>query len=190
MKTLVLDNIDSFVYNLVQYAGIQKANPYVIENSLPKTEVDELAEEATHIIVSPGPGRPEDAGISNYVIKKYGEQKPTLGVCLGHQCVGYVYGAQIDYAPRLMHGKQSNIEHEKSPLFTGVPKKFRAARYHSLIVSPEGLPQQLRVTAQTDKGEVMALEHIDCPLFGVQFHPESVLTQEGMKIIKNFFKLK
>ncbi|MBD3261477.1 MAG: aminodeoxychorismate/anthranilate synthase component II [Candidatus Altiarchaeales archaeon] len=190
MKTLVIDNIDSFVYNLVQYAGIQRANPYVVENNLSEDEVDVFAEKATHILISPGPGRPEAAGISNYVIEKYGKIKPTLGVCLGHQCIAQVYGAEITYAPRLMHGKESTIEHFGSLLFKGIPKKFKGARYHSLIVSEANFPEKLKITAQTRDQEIMAIEHAEYPLYGLQFHPESILTQTGMKIMKNFFEIK
>jgi len=188
MKTLVIDNIDSFVYNLVQYVGILGGNPTVLENTASDEAIDEaIACGIDRIIVSPGPKSPKDAGASNYVIREYGPEIPTLGVCLGHQCIGYVFGGNIVHAKSLMHGKTSMIEHDGTGVFKGLPQRFQAGRYHSLAVAREGLPSKLRVCATSvGDGEIMGLAHADYPIFGVQFHPESVLTPEGMRIVKNF----
>lgn len=188
MKTLVIDNIDSFVYNLVQYAGICGAEITVLQNTVDCNLIDEvIAKGIERIIISPGPKRPEDAGISNYVIKQYGPSIPTLGVCLGHQCIGYVYGADIIHAKNLMHGKTSKIKHVGTHLFQGLPNPFTATRYHSLVIKKETVPHELEVLAEsTDDGEIMAVKHKVHPIYGVQFHPESIKTDEGMAIIKNF----
>lgn len=190
--TLVIDNIDSFVYNLVQYVGMQEGNPVVLENTASRRQVDEtVGKGVSHIIISPGPKTPKDAGVSNYVIEKYYKSIPILGVCLGHQCIGFVFGGRIRQARTLVHGKTSRIRHSNSRLFKGIPEVFEATRYHSLAVDEKSLPAELRVTARSlDDHEVMAVEHVKYPLFGVQFHPESILTRDGMRLIKNFLKIK
>jgi len=191
MKTLVIDNIDSFVYNLVQYAGELGGNPVVVDNRIGESELDEMVrkEEFTHIIISPGPKRPEDAGISNYVIKKYGKDIPLLGVCLGHQCIGYCFGAKVRNARTLMHGKTSMIEHDGKGILSGLASPLKATRYHSLVI--DDISSELEVSARSlDDREVMAVRHRIYPIFGVQFHPESILTDNGMKIIENFLKVK
>jgi len=181
----VIDNIDSFVYNLVQYVGVQGGNPIVFDNRATKEEIDVAIKDVDRIIISPGPKRPEDAGISNYIIEEYGPKIPLLGVCLGHQCIGYVFGAKIRHAKNIMHGKTSMIEHDKSGLFKGIDSPFEATRYHSLVV--DDLPECLLQTATSiDDNEIMGLKHAEHPIFGVQFHPESIKTNEGMDIIKNF----
>ena len=192
VKTLVIDNIDSFVYNLVQYVGMQEGNPVVLENTASEKTVDDAIKKGvSHIIISPGPKTPKEAGISNYVIERYYKEIPILGVCLGHQCIGHVFGGRIRPAKTLVHGKTSRIRHSGSRLFAGVPELFEATRYHSLVVDEKGLPAELKVTARSiDDKEVMALEHVRFPLFGVQFHPESILTGDGMRIVKNFLKVK
>jgi len=192
VKTLVIDNIDSFVYNLVQYVGIQDGSPIVLDNRASQKQVDEaLSHKVTHIIISPGPKTPQEAGVSNYVIEKYYAKLPILGVCLGHQCIGHVFGATIRRAKTLVHGKTSRIRHISSPLFTGIPEVFEATRYHSLVVEEKTMPKELKVTAHSlDDHEVMAIEHMHYPLYGVQFHPESILTGDGMQVIKNFLSIK
>jgi anthranilate synthase/aminodeoxychorismate synthase-like glutamine amidotransferase len=182
----MLDNYDSFTYNLVQYLGELGAEIIVHRNDkITLEEVKALAPE--RIVVSPGPGTPEDGGISNEVIRELGPMTPILGVCLGHQCIGHVYGGLVTRATRLMHGKTSSVYHNGRGLFNGVPSPFQATRYHSLIVE-EPLPECLEVTAFTRDGEVMGLRHKEYPVSGVQFHPESILTQHGKKILKNFLE--
>jgi anthranilate synthase component 2 len=181
---VVIDNYDSFTYNLVQYLGELGAQVQVFRNDA--ISVAEL--EALHpsqIVISPGPGDPSDAGVSNQVIAELGRRLPTLGVCLGHQCLGQVFGGQVVRAERLMHGKTSQIYHYGGELFVGVPSPFEATRYHSLIVA-EPLPAALQVTAFSQEGEVMGLRHRSYPIFGVQFHPESILTKAGKQILRNF----
>src|SRR5690606_27208646 len=181
---VVIDNYDSFTYNLVQYLGELGAEVQVFRNdAVTLAEIEAL--QPAHIVISPGPGDPDDGGISNEVIRALGEKTPLLGVCLGHQCIGHVYGGRVSRAPRLMHGKTSNVYHQGHGLFAGVPSPFRATRYHSLIVE-EPLPDCLEVTAFTRDGEVMALRHRDFPVVGVQFHPESILTEHGKRILQNF----
>ena len=189
MKTLVVDNIDSFVYNLVQYVGELGGNPVVVDNMVSGDSVDALIEDGvTHIIISPGPGRPEDAGISNYVIKKFGPEVPLLGVCLGHQCIGYCFGADVRNARTLMHGKTSLIKHDGGGLLKGMENPLEAARYHSLVV--DGVPDELEVTARSlDDGEIMGVRHKQHPIYGLQFHPESILTRGGIRIIRNFLEV-
>ena len=180
----VIDNYDSFTYNLVQYLGELGAEPAVFRNDA--VTVEELAAlDPSHIVVSPGPGVPADAGVSNEIIRALGPTRPTLGVCLGHQCIGEVFGGRVVRAPRLMHGKTSAVYHYGEDLFNGVPSPFEATRYHSLIVT-EPLPAELKVTAFTSEGEVMGLRHREYPIFGVQFHPESILTAHGRQILRNF----
>ncbi len=184
---LVIDNYDSFTYNLVQYFGELGAELAVYRND--EITLEEIAALAPdHIVISPGPGDPEDGGISNDVIRTFGPTTPVLGVCLGHQCLGYVYGGTVSRAPRLMHGKTSSVYHNGHGLFDGVPSPFQATRYHSLIVE-EPLPEELVVTAFTRDGEVMALEHREYPVVGVQFHPESILTEHGKRILRNFLEM-
>jgi anthranilate synthase/aminodeoxychorismate synthase-like glutamine amidotransferase len=180
----VIDNYDSFTYNLVQYLGELKANVLVFRNDA--VTIDELEGlSPSHIVISPGPGDPDDAGISKEVIRHFGPSKPILGVCLGHQCIGEVYGGKVVRAPRLMHGKTSQVYHFGEDIFLGLPSPFEANRYHSLIVA-EPVAPDLKVTAFTSQGEVMGLRHRQLPVFGVQFHPESILTQYGKQLLKNF----
>jgi para-aminobenzoate synthetase component II len=187
-KILIVDNYDSFTYNLVQYFGVLGCEVTVKRNDeITVDEAEALAPD--RICVSPGPGRPEDAGISNELIRRLGSKMPILGVCLGHQCIGAVFGAEIVSAPRLMHGKTSPIRHENNGVFAELPNPFEATRYHSLIVLRETLPSSLQVTAETSEGEIMGLQHREFPIHGVQFHPESVLTGEGMALLRNFLAL-
>ncbi len=184
----VIDNYDSFTYNLVQYFGELGCAVEVFRNDA--ISVAELADlRPSHIVISPGPGNPGDAGISKEVILALGPRIPTLGVCLGHQCIGEAFGGQVVRAPRLMHGKTSPIYHYGDGLFTGIPAQFEATRYHSLIVA-EPLPAVLQTTAFTAEGEVMGLRHRQYPIFGVQFHPESILTGHGKKLLQNFLAVK
>ncbi len=187
-KVVLIDNYDSFTYNLAQYFGELGAEVLIFRNDA--LSVDEIAAlQPTHLVVSPGPGSPEQAGISNEVIVKLGLTIPTLGVCLGHQCIGYAFGGRVTHAPTLMHGKTSLIYHKGEGLFEAVPSPFEATRYHSLVVT-EPLPAELEVTARTEDGVVMALRHRNYPIFGVQFHPESILTNSGKQILANFLAMK
>jgi anthranilate synthase/aminodeoxychorismate synthase-like glutamine amidotransferase len=181
---LVIDNYDSFTYNLVQYLGELGAEVSVYRNDAIRVE-DIRRLNPTHLVISPGPGNPDDAGISNQVILELGPSIPLLGVCLGHQCIGQVFGGQVVRAPRLLHGKTSPIYHYGDGLFQGVPSPFDATRYHSLIVD-KPLPPALEVTAFTREGELMGLAHREYPIYGVQFHPESILTTSGKQILRNF----
>lgn len=184
---LLVDNYDSFSYNLYQLIGSIDPDIRVIRNDeLTVAEIEELAPSA--IILSPGPGRPEDAGIIIDLVKELGEKIPILGVCLGHQAICAAYGATITYARELMHGKQSVAKLEDVPLFEGVSSPARVARYHSLAADPETIPACLAVTAKTDDGEVMAVQHARYPVYGLQFHPESILTPEGKTILANFLR--
>ena len=184
---LVLDNYDSFTYNLVQYFGELGADLHVVRNDqITVAGIEALAPE--RIIVSPGPCTPSEAGISSEVIKTFGPRLPILGVCLGHQCIGEVYGGQVVRADRLMHGKTSPIIHTGKGVFKDLPSPFKATRYHSLIVKRETLPPCLKITAETAEGEIMGLAHRDLPVYGVQFHPESILTQHGKRMLKNFLE--
>lgn len=183
---LVIDNYDSFTYNLVQYLGELGAELAVWRND--QVTVEEIEQAApSHIVISPGPGDPSDGGVSNDVIRRLYQTVPILGVCLGHQCMGHVFGGRVARAPRLMHGKTSRIFHDGRRLFNGLPNPFEAGRYHSLIVE-EPLPAELVVTAFTVEGEVMGLRHRKYPLEGIQFHPESVLTPHGKQILRNFLE--
>ncbi len=184
---IVIDNYDSFTYNLVQFLGEMGAEVRVYRNDAISIEQIE-ALKPTHIVISPGPGTPKDAGISIEVIRRLGGQIPILGVCLGHQCIGEAFSGKIVQAGRLMHGKTSMIRHNEKGLFAGVPNPFVATRYHSLIVE-EPLPADLEMTAYTEDGEVMGIRHHSLPIFGVQFHPESILTQYGKTILKNFLSM-
>ncbi|MCI8316992.1 MAG: aminodeoxychorismate/anthranilate synthase component II [Lachnospiraceae bacterium] len=186
---LLIDNYDSFSYNLFQLAGEINPDIRVIRND--ELTVREIAAlQPDHIILSPGPGRPEDAGILVESVKALGRNIPLLGVCLGHQAICAAFGATVTYAGRLMHGKQSRIRFKPDcPLFAGCPEEPLVARYHSLAVDPATLPEELKVTAVTPEGEVMAVMHREYPIFGVQFHPESIMTPEGKQMLKNFINL-
>ncbi len=185
---LVLDNYDSFTYNLVQYFGELGADLHVVRND--QISVDEIAKLGPErIVVSPGPCTPHEAGISCEVIKTFGGRLPILGVCLGHQCIGEVYGGEVVRADRLMHGKTSPILHTGTGVFAGLPSPFEATRYHSLIVKRDTLPDVLEITAETAEGEIMGLQHKTLPVHGVQFHPESILTTEGKRLMQNFLSL-
>ena len=187
---LIIDNYDSFTYNLVQRIGeIDPDRPMkVFRND--KVTLDEMdALKPTHLIVSPGPCTPREGGISNDAVRHFAGRIPVLGVCLGHQCIGFSYGATVDGNWRLMHGKTSPIHHNGEDLFTGLENPFEATRYHSLVILPETLPEEFEVTAWTDEKEIMGIRHRKMPLFGVQFHPESFLTLEGPKLLKNFIDL-
>ncbi len=184
----ILDNYDSFTYNLVQYFGDLGAEPVVRRND--EITVAEIAElRPDRICISPGPGTPRDAGISEDIIRELGPRMPVLGVCLGHQAIGEVYGGEVVRAGRLMHGKTSPILHTGDGVFAGLPNPFQATRYHSLVVKPESVPECLEINAHTAEGEVMGIRHREFPVHGVQFHPESILTSEGKKLLENFLKL-
>ena len=184
----VLDNYDSFTYNLVQYFGELGEDPVVRRND--EITVEEIAAlKPSRICISPGPGTPADAGISEAVIRELGPRIPLLGVCLGHQAIGEVFGGEVVRAGRMMHGKTSPILHHDNGVFAGLPSPFEATRYHSLVVRPESVPDCLEVNAQTAEGEIMGLRHRDYPIHGVQFHPESILTAEGKRLLENFLKL-
>jgi anthranilate synthase/aminodeoxychorismate synthase-like glutamine amidotransferase len=184
---LVIDNYDSFTYNLVQYLGELGAELAVYRNDALSVE-DVRALAPSHVVLSPGPGEPADGGISLDVIRAFYRTTPILGVCLGHQCIGAAFGGRVGRAPRLMHGKTSEIYHTGDTILAGIPSPFTATRYHSLIVH-EPLPDCLQVTATTDQGEVMALRHKEAPTFGLQFHPESILTECGKEILHNFLQV-
>jgi anthranilate synthase/aminodeoxychorismate synthase-like glutamine amidotransferase len=185
---LVLDNYDSFTYNLVQYFGELGAELIVRRND--RATIDEIEElHPEKICISPGPGTPDEAGISNELIRHFGSRIPVLGVCLGHQCIGQVYGGEVVRADRLMHGKTSPILHEGDGVFQGLPIPFEATRYHSLIVRRQTLPAELEIVAETSEGEIMGLRHRQYPVHGVQFHPESIMTSEGKKLLANFLFL-
>ncbi|HEX5367550.1 MAG TPA: aminodeoxychorismate/anthranilate synthase component II [Acidimicrobiales bacterium] len=184
-RVLVIDNYDSFVYNLVQYLGELGARPMVHRSGeLGLGDAVDLDPDA--VVVSPGPGRPEDAGLSNAVIEHFAGRRPVLGVCLGHQCIGQVYGAEVVRAPRVMHGKTSLVHHTGAGVFAGLPDPFEATRYHSLVVDPGSIPPVLEVTAWTDDGTVMGLRHREHAVEGVQFHPESILTAGGHHLLRTF----
>jgi anthranilate synthase/aminodeoxychorismate synthase-like glutamine amidotransferase len=192
-RVLVIDNYDSFVYNLVQYLGELGAEPVVYRHdALP---VDELVALEPHaVLVSPGPGdpgtHPEDAGVSNEAIRVFGSAGvPVLGVCLGHQCIGKIFGGEVVRAPRVMHGKTSQIAHDGKGVFRDVPSPFTATRYHSLIVERDSVPDCLEVSAESEDGLVMGLRHRELPIEGVQFHPESILTEHGHQLLANFLAL-
>jgi anthranilate synthase/aminodeoxychorismate synthase-like glutamine amidotransferase len=182
---LVIDNYDSFTYNLVQYIGELGFEPHVVRND--EITADGLAAlEPTHVVISPGPGGPADAGISSDAIAWFADRVPVLGVCLGHQCIAHVFGGKVVRAPRLLHGKSSQVYHHGTGLFRGLGNPMPAARYHSLIVEEQSLPESLEITAYTTEGEIMAVQKRDCPVFGVQFHPESILTDSGKQLLTNF----
>ena len=188
MKLLVIDNYDSFTYNLVQYFGelgaeiIVKRNDQLVVKDVSSLGID-------RICISPGPGRPEDAGISETIVREFGQRVPILGVCLGHQCIGQVFGGKVVRAGRLMHGKTSLVRHQNRGVFQDLGQPLEATRYHSLIVQRQDLPEELEITAETDEGEIMGLQHKALPVHGVQFHPESILTSEGKKLLANFLQI-
>ncbi|MGB2706027.1 MAG: aminodeoxychorismate/anthranilate synthase component II [Candidatus Omnitrophota bacterium] len=184
---LVIDNYDSFTYNLVQYLGELGAESVVFRNNgITLGRIKKM--KPAKIIISPGPGKPRDAGISNDVIREFSGKIPILGVCLGHQCIGEVFGGEIVGARRIMHGKTSLIYHNRKDIFKAVKNPFEATRYHSLIIKRRSLPRVLEVTARTKEKEIMGVKHKNHPTRGVQFHPESILTGEGKKILGNFLK--
>ncbi|HEX8770926.1 MAG TPA: aminodeoxychorismate/anthranilate synthase component II [Acidimicrobiales bacterium] len=186
-RVVVVDNYDSFVYNLVQYLGELGAEPTVYRHD--EISVDELTDLAPDgIVISPGPGRPDDAGVSNAVIEQVGRQTPVLGVCLGHQCIGQVFGGDVVRAPEIFHGKTSLVHHQGQGVLAGLPEPFEATRYHSLVVAPDTVPDDLEITARTDDGTVMGLRHREFPIEGVQFHPESILTAIGKQLMSNFLQ--
>jgi anthranilate synthase component 2/para-aminobenzoate synthetase component 2 len=186
---LVIDNYDSFTYNLVQYLGELGVQMRVFRNDeISADQIRQLKPE--RILISPGPCSPRESGLSNDIIKTFGPGIPTLGVCLGHQCIGHVFGGEVVRADRLMHGKTSPIYHNGRELFEGMPQPFTATRYHSLIIKRETLPECLEITAETKpEREIMGVRHKQFPVWGVQFHPESILTREGKRILENFLKL-
>jgi anthranilate synthase/aminodeoxychorismate synthase-like glutamine amidotransferase len=185
---LIIDNYDSFTYNLVQYFGELGAELVVKRNDeITVPEIEALKPQA--IVISPGPCTPREAGISNEVIAKIGPHLPILGVCLGHQCIGHVYGAMVVRAGRLMHGKTSPILHDGTGVFAKLPSPFEATRYHSLIIDPPTVPETLIVNARTAEGEIMGVYHRNYPIHGVQFHPESILTRNGKDLLANFLRM-
>jgi anthranilate synthase/aminodeoxychorismate synthase-like glutamine amidotransferase len=182
---LVIDNYDSFTYNLVQYLGEMGWEPVVYRNDkITLNKIEELA--PTHIVISPGPCTPLEAGISNDVLKHFAGRIPMMGVCLGHQCIGHVFGGEIVRADLPLHGKTSLIQHDERTIYRNVPNPFEAGRYHSLIIKPSSLPSCLEVSAHTDSGEIMGVRHKKYIIEGVQFHPESVLTTVGHELLRNF----
>ncbi len=189
MRIFLLDNYDSFTYNLAQYLGELGARVEVRRNDqVTLEEIEELDPE--RIIISPGPGRPEDAGITCALIERFAGRKPILGVCLGHQAIGHVFGGKVVLAPTQMHGKTSPILHDGRTIFRGLPQRFPATRYHSLVVARQGLPRELQVSARTPDGVIMGLRHRRYRIEGVQFHPESVLTGPGKHLLGNFLALR
>lgn len=186
---LMIDNYDSFTYNLVQYLGELGQDVRVYRNdALSIKDIKKLNPDK--IVISPGPGRPEDAGITCEVIREFSGKIPILGVCLGHQAIGYAFGGKIVGAKKLMHGKTSKIYHNKKGIFKNIPNPFLATRYHSLIVDKKNLPECLEIIASTKENEIMGLKHKEYPLWGVQFHPESILTKSGKQLLDNFIKIK
>ena len=185
---LVIDNYDSFTYNLVQYLGEMKAELEVHRNdAISLDAIRQLKPE--RILVSPGPCSPRESGLSNDIIREFAGKVPILGVCLGHQCIGHVFGASVVVNYRMMHGKTSLIRHDGKYLFEGMPNPFPATRYHSLVIQRDTVPDFLEITAETEEGEIMGVRHKEYPIFGVQFHPESILTESGRMILQNFLKL-
>ena len=186
---LVIDNYDSFTYNIVQYLGEMNVAMQVHRND--QLSVDQVrALQPDRLLISPGPCSPKESGLSNEIIRTFSPTIPTLGVCLGHQCIGHVFGAKVVVNYRMMHGKTSLIKHNGRDLFEGMANPFPATRYHSLVIQRDTMPDCLEVTAETDEGEIMGVNHKQYPIWGVQFHPESILTENGRTILKNFLKLK
>jgi para-aminobenzoate synthetase component 2 len=186
---LMIDNYDSFTYNLVQYFG-ELGQKLVIKRNDEVSIADIRKLKPARIVISPGPGAPKDAGISEDVIRYFGSAVPLLGVCLGHQAIGEVFGGKIRVADRIMHGKTSEIHHGGHALFAGIPSPFTATRYHSLLIEPKSLPKDLEVIAWTAEKEIMGVAHKKYPIYGVQFHPESILTTSGKTILRNFLKIR
>ncbi|MFB3882820.1 MAG: aminodeoxychorismate/anthranilate synthase component II [Armatimonadota bacterium] len=185
---VMIDNYDSFTYNLVQYLGELGQVIKVYRND--QVTVDEIEQQRPdRIVISPGPCTPNEAGISNEILRRFGGKMPILGVCLGHQCIGHVFGGEVVRAPRLMHGKTSMIHHDGKTIFAGLPNPFEATRYHSLIIRRETLPDCLEITAETDQQEIMGVRHKRYQIEGVQFHPESILTQCGKDLLRNFLAM-
>ena len=185
---LVIDNYDSFTYNLVQYLGEMGVALEVHRND--QISLDQIRDlKPSRVMISPGPCSPREAGLSNEIIRTFGPEMPLFGVCLGHQCIGHTFGGQVVVNYRMMHGKVSPIKHDGRDLFQDMPNPFNATRYHSLVIKRETLPDCLEVTAETEEGEIMGVRHKQHPIWGVQFHPESILTESGRTILKNFLKL-
>lgn len=185
---LLIDNYDSFTYNLYQYMGIFTEDIRVVRND--KVTIEEIKEMAPEkIVLSPGPKSPKEAGICLDVVKEFYDKLPMLGICLGHQAIGEALGGTVSYAKELLHGKQSEINHSKTGIFAGVPSPIKVARYHSLAVQKEDLPDCLEILAETDDGEIMALRHKEYPVYGMQFHPESIYTEHGKRILENFISV-
>ncbi|OGO43098.1 MAG: anthranilate/aminodeoxychorismate synthase component II [Chloroflexi bacterium RBG_16_58_8] len=185
---LLIDNYDSFTYNLYQYLSELGEEVTVARNDkISIQEIDKMRPE--RIVISPGPGTPQQAGISNDIIREYGGRTPILGVCLGHQCIGYAYGGTVGHAGEIRHGKTSEIHHDRKGVFRGLPEPFCAVRYHSLAVKREGLPACLEITAWTEGGIIMGLRHKEYPVEGVQFHPESIMTKSGKDLLRNFLEM-
>ncbi len=188
VRMLLIDNYDSFTYNLLQAFAAQGADVMVYRNDAITTQ-EALALEPTHLVISPGPGRPEDAGVSLAMIAAFADHVPVLGVCLGHQCLVQHFGGAIVRAERLMHGKTSMVDHDGKSIYADLPQPFEVGRYHSLCAEIESLPDELELTAQTERDEIMGVRHRELPLEGVQFHPESVLTPEGDRLMANFMRM-
>ena len=185
---LIIDNYDSFTYNLVQYIGALNPDLEVYRND--KITLDEINNiSPQRIVISPGPGIPEDAGISIDIINMYKRDIPIFGICLGHQAITVAFGGKVDRANEIVHGKTSKIHHTGSAIFKDIPEKFEATRYHSLVAMEDSFPSELKVTARTNNGLIMALEHEDYPIYGVQFHPESIVTEHGIKMVQNFLEV-
>jgi anthranilate synthase/aminodeoxychorismate synthase-like glutamine amidotransferase len=186
---LVIDNYDSFTYNLVQYLGEMQVDLRVHRND--QVTIDQIRElNPDRILISPGPCSPRESGLSNDIIRVFASRIPTLGVCLGHQCIGHTFGGSVIVNYRMMHGKTSLIRHNGKDLFEGMPNPFAATRYHSLVIERETIPSCLEITAETEEGEIMGVRHREFPIWGVQFHPESILTERGRQILANFLKLR
>lgn len=186
---VIIDNYDSFTYNLYQYVGEIHPEVKVFRNDA--VTIHQLKEmEISHLIISPGPGFPKDAGISSEVIRQLGKEIPILGICLGHQTIGEVFGGKVLHAKEIVHGKTSFIQHCGERIFKGLPNPLKATRYHSLVVERDTLPEELMITGEGPEGEIMALQHRSYPVFGLQFHPESIATEEGKKILENFLTMK
>ena len=185
---LIIDNYDSFTYNLVQYLGEMQVDMQVHRND--RISLDQIRDlRPDRILISPGPCSPRESGLSNEIIRTFGKDVPLFGVCLGHQCIGHTFGADVVVNYRMMHGKTSPIKHNGRDLFQGMPNPFSATRYHSLVIQRDTMPDCLEVTAETEEGEIMGVRHKNLPIWGVQFHPESILTEHGRTIMKNFLKL-
>ena len=185
---LIIDNYDSFTYNLVQYIGTLDPNLEIHRND--KISLDKIKSmNPSRIVISPGPGRPEDAGLSIDVVKEFGKSIPIFGICMGHQAITVAFGGCVERANEIVHGKTSIITHSGSAIFRGIPETFEATRYHSLVAMEDSFPEELKVTAKTDNGLIMALEHKKYSVFGVQFHPESIVTEHGMDMVRNFLEV-